>query len=421
MKISKTKFYTVLFALILFFQLYLSSFKINIFIQIFSLVIYFYLEKVTISKKFFSFILPVIVLFFIGFIGAIVHKFPLVNIIKDIFHFLKPILGLVIGYLFYKKINDFRTFVLTIVISGFISSIIHFLVLVFTGGFSTGSINQIREFSKDNFLELFALFFLLFYKKFTNKNLFAFKNNYIIILISLLTSNILYFSRTMIVVSVILLLSVYGLTYITKKSIKYIGLAIIGIFIFYSYLFSVKIDRNKPGLEAFLYKVKIAPSELFKTKIDRNNHKELWDHWRGYESKRAFALMEDNPSSFIFGTGYGSLVNLKFKAPLTENKEGMKFISELHNGFSYILYKTGFIGLFILLYFLIKIYLLLYKYNRENSFTLHFISAIGIIYLFSSLTITGIYNGRDVIIFILGALFLFHTKQNALINANTNE
>lgn len=416
MKISKTKFYTVLFALILFFQLYLSSFKINIFIQIFSLIIYFYLEKVIISKKFFNFIFPLILLFFVGFIGSIIHGFPLINVIKDIFHFLKPILGLSLGYLLYKKINDFRVFVLTIVVCGFISSILHFIVLIATGGLSSGSINQIREFSRDNFLELFALFFLLFYKKFTNNNLFTFKNNYKIILISLLISNFLYFSRTMIVVSVILLLSVYGSTYITKRSIKYIGLTFIGIFIFYSYLFSVKIDRNKPGLEAFLYKVKIAPSELFKTKIDRNNHKELWDHWRGYESKRAFDLMLNNPSSFIFGTGHGSLVNLKFKAPLTDAKEGMKFISELHNGYSFILYKTGFVGLFILLYFLIKIYLLIYKHRRENNFTLHFISAIGVIYLFTSLTITGIYNGRDVIIFILGSLFLFHSEENKLID-----
>jgi hypothetical protein len=225
----------------------------------------------------------------------------------------------------------------------------------------------------------------------------------------------------MMVVSVILLISVYGYIYITKKSIKYIGTTILLIFIFYSYLFSIKIERNKPGLEGFLYKVKIAPSELFKTKIDRNNHKELWDHWRGYESKRAFALMTNNPSSFIFGNGYGSLVNLKFKAPLTENKEGMKFISELHNGYSYILYKTGFIGLFILIYFLFKIYFLIYRYNKKNNFTLHFISAIGIIYLFTSLTITGIYNGRDVIIFILGSLFLFHSKENNLVNVTIDE
>ena len=32
-------------------------------------------------------------------------------------------------------------------------------------------------------------------------------------------------------------------------------------------LFSIKISRNQPGLESFLYKIKNAPSEIFKTKI----------------------------------------------------------------------------------------------------------------------------------------------------------
>ena len=69
---------------------------------------------------------------------------------------------------------------------------------------------------------------------------------------------------------------------------------------------------------------------MFKTNVDRENHKDLWDHWRGYEAKRAFALMEQYPSSFIIGTGQGSLVNLKFEAPLTGDKnKGLKYISEL--------------------------------------------------------------------------------------------
>lgn len=414
MKISKSKFYTYLFVIVLFLQLYLPSFRLNIFIQVFVLLIYLFFEKPVFSIRFIKFIFPLIIMMLVGFIGTIIHQFSLVDILKDIFHFLKPLIGLSIGFLFFKKINDFKMFIKIIVIAGFISAIIHFVAMFSTSGFSTGSLSKIREFSKDNFLELFALFFMVYYKKFYQDQLFKFQTNYRIILFVLLTSNILYFSRTMIVVSLILLFSMHGYTYITKKSIKYITLAILGIIVFYTYLFSVKIERNKPGLEAFLYKVKIAPSELFKTKIDRDNHKELWDHWRGYESKRALDLMADYPSSYIFGTGHGSLVNLKFKAPLVAN-DGMRYISELHNGYTYVLYKTGFVGLSILLFFLIGIYRKIYRYNRENNFPLHFISGIGVIYLFTTLTITGVYNGRDVIIFILGALLCFHFKESILI------
>lgn len=414
MKINKSKFYTYLFVIVLFLQLYLPSFRLNIFIQVFVFFIYLLLEKPVFSVRFIKFIFPLITLMLVGFIGTMIHKFSLVDVLKDIFHFLKPIIGLSIGFLFFTKIGDFKRFIKIIVIAGFISAIIHFIVLLLTGGFSTGSLSGIREFSKDNFLELFALFFLIYYKKFCQDQLFKFKSNHQIILFIILASNILYFSRTMMVVAAILFFSMHGYTYITKKSIKYIALAILGIAVFYTYLYSVKIERNKPGLEAFLYKIKIAPSELFKTKIDRDNHKELWDHWRGYESKRALDLMADYPSSYIFGTGHGSLVNLKFKAPLAAN-DGMRYISELHNGYTYVLYKTGFIGLFILLFFLFGLYRKIYKYHRKNDFGLNYISAIGVIYLFTTLTITGVYNGRDVIIFILGALLCFHFKESILI------
>ena len=408
MLLNKTKFYTALFVIVILLQLYLTSFKANIFIQIFILGVFFFFEKPIISKSFLKTILPIIGLFMLGFVGTIIHRYSLFTISKDIFHFLKPLLGILIGYLFYSKIKNFKIFVQTIVICGLISAIIHFMVLLLTGNILTGSINSIREFGKDNFLELFALFFIGYYQRFQNEKLFVNKIFRNTVLFILLLSTIFYFSRTMMVVAIIMLLSIYGFTYITRKSIKLI-VAIVGMLIlFYAYLFSIKLERNKPGIETFLFKIKIAPAELFKTKIDRENHKDLWDHWRGYEAKRALALMNENPTSYIFGNGYGSLVNLKFKAPLN-GEEGLKFISELHNGYPYILYKTGTIGLLIYLLFLFNLYKIIYRKN-QSKFLLIFISAIGAIYFFTTLTITGIYNGRDIIIFILGALLYFVGK-----------
>ena len=123
--------------------------------------------------------------------------------------------------------------------------------------------------------------------------------------------------------------------------------------------------------------------------------------------------MEESPSSFIIGTGQGSLVNLKFEAPLTGDVDkGLKYISELHNGYVYIFYKTGIVGLFILVYFLISLYNKIYKKDTKNKFATLLISAIGLIFLFTTLTITGIYNAKDVMIFILGALLYFYKNQN---------
>ncbi|MBP2283632.1 hypothetical protein H4V97_001950 [Flavobacterium sp. CG_23.5] len=412
MHISKSRFYTILFVIVLFLQLYLPSFKANLFIQVGMVALYFLIEKITITESFLIKTIPVLLLLLLGFAGTLIHKYEVYNIIKDIFHFLKPVLGLLVGYLFYKKINNFSYFIKTIILCGFASAVLHFIILMATADLFSGSVERIREFGKDNFLELFAVFFLLYYKKFYQETLFSSVLKRKAILIVLLVSNILYFSRTMIVVAIILFLSIEGHTILTKKAIRFLAVFTLLIMLFYVFLFSVKIERDKPGMQAFLYKIKIAPAEIFKTKIDRENHKDLWDHWRGYEVKRAFALMKDNPSSFVFGTGYGSLVNLKFYAPLTGEKNGIKYISELHNGYMYVFYKTGALGIIILLIFFTMLYRTVYFNQKDKKFVTLFISAIGLIYLFTTLTITGIYNGRDVIIFILGAFLYFERKTN---------
>lgn len=407
MNITKTKLYASIFVIVISLQLYLPSFRANVFIQIAALGLFFLFEKMSFSNNFLKTIAPVILLIFVGLLGIQIQNYHAIDIIKDIFHFVKPLLGISIGYFFYKKINNVKEFIRTIVLIGFVSAIIHFCIILFFS--RIGTLSDLREFGKDNYLELFALFFLGYYKKFQKESLFLRKANYNIILYSLLVSNILYFSRTMIVVAILLWISIHGYTKITKASIKIVGMLAVLVLCFYVYLFSVKIDRDKSEMSSFLYKIKIAPSEIFKTKVDRENHKDLWDHWRGYEAKRAFTLMQKNPSSFIYGCGYGSLVNLRFWAPLSNDSKGMKYISELHNGYAFVLYKTGIIGICIYLTFL---YLLYYRIYDYQDFGTVVISAIGLIFLFTTLTITGIYNTKDVIVFILGAMLFFQKKTN---------
>jgi hypothetical protein len=405
MFINKNKFYCSVFIIILLSQIYIQSFKLNIFLQIFFLISYFILEKSSISIKFFKIILPIILIFFIGFIGVILNLNPINPILKDIFHFIKPIQGILIGYLFFKTINNQKLFIKTIILTGFLSAIIHFIIIISFVEFS--SINHIRQFTRDNFLELISISFLI-YNRYNNKfDFFYSKKIEIFVFILILTSCILYFSRSMLIVSFLIFLTIKGYTRLNINSLKYIATFIIGTILLYTYLYSVKIERNGKGIEAFLYKIKIAPEEIFQSKIDRENHVDLWDHWRGYEAKRALALMDKEKSSYIIGMGFGSLVNLKFYAPLTEDNKGLKYISELHNGYIYVFYKLGLIGLIFYLFFLIYLYNFIYL---KKTFESIFISIIGLFYLYTTLTITGIYNNKDTLIFILGALLYFHIK-----------
>jgi len=226
----------------------------------------------------------------------------------------------------------------------------------------------------------------------------------------------------MLVAFIIMILAVNGYTKLTTKGFKYGLVFLILTGIFYFYLFSIDLKRNQPGLESFLYKMKIAPSEIFSPPkdIDIKNHKYLWDHWRAYEANMAYKQMKLHPISFFNGYGFGSLVDLKFVAPL--NEKGMRFIPILHNGYSYVLFKTGFIGLFLYLTFLLSLYFQSYKnkISEDEQVVRNFISAIGLFFVFSSLIVTGIYNLEESYTLLLGGFLylLSEIKTNKLSTSN---
>lgn len=413
MKINKISFYNSLLIVILLSQIYIPSFKFNVFFQLLVLSLFMFYEKPKINIAFIKSYYPLFIILFLGCIGMIIFRRPIGLVLKDVFHFIKPIQGILIGYFFYQIIDNKKVFFNTIVTAAVSSACIHIFIVLFFTNLSSGSIHAIREFTKDNFLELFALCFIFYYKFFFKEELINNRFYKKIFVTILLVSYLLYFSRTMMVATIIILLSIYGYTKLTLKTLKFLLIMVLSVILFYSYLYSVNIQRDGTGMEAFLYKVKIAPAELFETKINRENHEDLWDHWRGYEAKRAFYLMNEEPVSYFIGTGYGSQVNLKFKAPLDGSKKGMKYISELHNGFVYIFYKTG---VFALISYIIFLFFLYKKIYIKYAFETVFISAIALFYLFTTLTITGIYNTNDTIVFVLGALFCSYYKLRKEVN-----
>lgn len=403
MTVKAYKIYLPLFVVLLLLQLYLPSFKVNALLQIavFGGIVLF--DHVSLSKGITDVVKPFIILFAIGFIGCFIGKYHLYNIIKDLFHFIKPITGLLLGYVILKKVNNLKLFLQSIVVAGVLSSLIHFFIIVFFVGFST-AIEDIRLFTRDNFLDLIALFVLVSHKRFFGIRFYKNKILYWGVLLLLLLSCILYFSRTMFIMAFILWISLYGFTRITPVTLRILGVFAVLVVLLFVYLQNANIRRDAKGIQGFLYKVKIAPAEIMQTRVDRENHAQLWDHWRGYEASRAMSLMKKNPYSFVVGTGHGSLVNLKFKAPLSGDDQGMRYISELHNGYMYVFYKTGAVGMIIYLSILFWWYSYIY---RKRHFINMLVSAIALFYLFSSLTITGIYNPRDIVIFILGGALYF--------------
>lgn len=412
-KMPKKYIPLILLSILLISEQFLPTFRYNFFIQLFSFgIILLSVKSLIINDFLIQIIKPLVILFLIGLIGMFFNNNGWVPIIKDFTYFIQPIIALLIGYFIFKSKNSPETLFRFFVYFGATIAFFHFFGVLFFGNLAQSSIHKIRGiFGLDNFVEIFSFYVLILSKRFLGKPIIENKRIYYALAFLFLGSIFLYFSRTMFFVLILVGLSLMGYTRITKTSVKYSFVFLIVIGLFYGVLANIKLDRNSKGIEAFFYKLQIAPQEIFNAKIDREDHRQLWDRFRAYEAKRALHLMEGNSLNYIVGMGHGSLVNLKFKAPLGED---MKYISRTHNGYIFVFYKTGFVGLIVYLMLLFHLFLFNMKkaINNSDKFVNYLISSIGLFYLFSSLIITGIYIPRDIMIFLLGALLAVKTQNS---------
>lgn len=406
MKVKFNLLYKAALFLLLLLPIAVASAELNILLSLFFLVFVLLDFKVKYTYTFLSSLLPLIIIVVIGSIISILYKSEFYDYIKDLFVFLKPLLFIVLGYYLVCKIKDKDFLFKLIIYLAILFAIVHLYEVFVYLTKKPFIISSIRYYGgKANYIELFAATIIIVNWK---QQLFKFSIKYFsIIKIILLISFFFYFSRTMMVGVFLMVFAAKGYFVLTKKSIKYLLLFIVGGLLFYVFLYSINLERGSEGVEGFLYKIKIAPTEIFATDIDKNSsHDQLWDKWRGYEAYKALEQLNDTDLKFglLLGKGFGSLVDLEFVAPL--NDEGVQFIPKIHNGYVNIIFKTGLVGMCFYFLFLFYIYMQSYtKWDNEKGKTVNYImSSIAIFYLFSSFIISGIYNQADVFALVLGGL-----------------
>lgn len=407
------------FVLLVFVTLFFNSFEATVIISLLTLVFVLSQEKVKVSKHFLSLLFfPVLILVISLVMGVIYNTFEY-DFLKDFFYLAKPVFFILIGYLVTKKIDNNIYLYKVVVACAICFSIIHlFLVsnhLITTTGYR---ISEIRNYGgKDNVLELFALCFLIANLKFKKIHI---KYQWILIAI-LFSSFVLYFSRTMVLVFAFMLIAFLGYIKISTKGVKHIFIATLLIAALYAYLFSIEIPRESENLvDNFLYKLKIAPAEIFVSQgsIDVEDHAKLWDHWRAFEANKAIEQVIEAPTiHWFFGLGAGSLIDLGFYAPLSnDNEKGMRYISTLHNGYVFIFYKVGILGVLLYILFFVYGYSTI-RYFGLNTLSSNIVTGIVVFYLITSFVITGLYNTNDPMSLLLGGFFSQFEKER---NENSN-
>jgi hypothetical protein len=266
--------------------------------------------------------------------------------IRDLTYLSKPILGFLVGYQLCKK--DFKNALHVLITTAFIIAVCHIIILV-----SAVLIHHARTVAELRLYsgyfsdyEIYIVVVLLFHKKF---ELNYSRKKWLILTSVIGFSAFMYLARTNFIQFLILYLALKGFFVINKKSVLVIASIAVFAVVGYTAIYQSNPRRSADGLEGFLYKLKVAPMEAFKTKINRYDWIEFNDNYRSYENIITIrTVTKDGFWPTLFGKGIGSQIDLKQKVWLGDMS--LRQISILHNGFMIVFLKTGLLGIFIYLF-----------------------------------------------------------------------
>lgn len=312
-------------------------------------------------------------------LSAIIQYFAVVKMVRLFTLLLLPaVLGLVVGYKndTYLIIKDFYYFLIPVlfILSGIILackiSVPHFLkTLIFAGVGTTIIVTCISvsymglgaltdPYSAHYAIGIVgtpgppvALACLLLTKK---MNIRLFPSRWFAAFVAINTFGIYMFaSRTYLIITLCFLLL------LVADKIKRVWIFPLLFITVISFLAVPLISLTVDSSSTFVNKILGSFSEL--SINDYNTEQDINTRYRGYESFMALkGYMEGDIPDWIFG-GLGKLINLRTFVRLGEDSE-FQFIPVLHNGWLYILVKTGIVG--VLAYITIFFGLIVFNWKR---------------------------------------------------------
>lgn len=360
------------------------------------------------SFTFLKYISYFLAIFAIAFLVGIFRTESVVmyNFLKDITYLFKPILGLTLGYQLVK--NHIRHPIAIVINTGIFIAIAHLSVVVFSFLFMhVRNVSDLRLYSGYfSDFEIYAIIVTLFHKEL---GLEMSRKKFRIALLLIGASSLMYFARTNFIQFVILWLAMKGYMVINKKSLSLIvSMLVVGI-IGYTIIYNSNPKRGASGLEGFFYKVKNAPIEAFKTKVNKDDWKDFNDNYRSYENIMTIRQVSGNgKAAVIFGEGLGSTIDLKREVYLQTSS--MRFIPFLHNGFMTVFLKSGLIGIFIYLFTII----FFFRQKRSDDPVVRNINLLllgtGFFLFVSNWVFLGFYNLFDTKTILIGFLLAYKER-----------
>jgi len=324
------------------------------------------------------------------------------NYFRDIAMTISPVVFIIFGkYLSY--FSDKKIFLKSIMLTALFLSVRHVLLVINAVTIYGLDFQSLRGVAGNMSITTVVAFAMLCLPPESIPRFFT-KKIWIIIILS---SLILYVSRiTIIMIFIFIFLKIID-SYYKKKNFVLIKASFLSISIFLSF---------------FYFKNKIDNTELFikfkKSFSEISSSGNTWDwitinnNWRGYE----IFLIKQNFSNVsiikkIIGNGFGSTLPLNVNILLGDNI--FDSIPIFHNGYYYILFKVGIIGLcLLLLYIFFNIFKNIIRYVRTRNTIFLFLVGIFVTISITMYVISGFYNGMTMISLCMAIGYYTNLKNN---------
>lgn len=347
------------------------------------------------SKSYLKIAWPLIGIFVIGMAG--IYGYRERDIARDIAYALSPIALIYLGHWLAGRGMGLKELIKSIVFLGILLALIHLSKFVLNPeliGADLTTVSSESYVSGD--LVVLALVLGLFQNRFGLGNLFPRLLPRYLSLVFLFLSFVLSYSRTEFVVFCVLSLALLG--YLHRVNPRFV-MVVVSLSTIFFIITNIGADDHNMSFVGKLLR------SLTEVKVsDYQDFEDISYNWRGFETYRVIeTYMSGSELQKIVGQGFGSLVSLGFTMNLAGSD--YDYIPVVHNGYGYVLLKTGLIGVLLYLAFYLKIIYIAVRHSHSNN----------TIEKYFSLLLLGIVLCLILTMYVVGGLAEVHSAEFALL------
>lgn len=346
-------------------------------------------------------IIPIVISFLIGF-----TKHGTYDTFKDVYYFLSPVFTTYVGCLIARRAS-IDVLKRSFLIVGIATALVYIIqVFASVGGLALVDPRSARYTTNAYvscaiFLSIGVLLWgLITETTNTRRQYIRYVLMFFINFIAIYISG----SRTYWLAAIVFMV-VVSWTYIKKRLVRF---GIIGIIVLTGIGAIIAKNPNNTTVKVILHSSDEMSATNFTTAAERNNNYRAYERYRAMKQFNGYPLLEK-----AFGGGFGEKIDMVI-SPV-----GARYIPILHNGYPYMLIKTGYFGMicfFLFGFLLIRMMLFHRNYGSSDVRMLCYLAIGGIIVSFViNASVWGLFNnGYNILLMLIGVYiyYLNETKQN---------